>query len=200
MAIYLYMRVSTGKQSTDTQEHDLLKRFPDGVVVKETASGVKHRPELERLLNTAQKGDTIAVAALDRLGRKLTEILSKIEDLYRRGINIVSLREGVDYSTPSGRLVTQVMMAVAELERTLTAQRTSATLQALKAKGVRIGRPPEHSPEAVQAAFRLRAGGKCYTEISKATGISRARLTGLFKRPAVQEEESLSVAASMAAS
>lgn len=178
--IYLYMRVSTGKQSTDTQEHDLSKRFPDGVVFKETASGVKQRPKLQELLGILQPGDTIAVAALDRLGRKLTEILNMVEDLHRRGINLVSLREGVDYSTPTGRLVVQVLMAVAELERSLIGQRTSATLQAMKAKGLKVGRPAKFDAKTVALAKTLHAQGRSYPQIREATGISAARLSGIL--------------------
>lgn len=178
--IYLYCRVSTNKQLTEGQEYDLIKRFPEGVVVKETASGVKRRPALEKLLETAQKGDTIAVVALDRLGRKLTEILTNIETLYRRGINVVSLREGVDYSTPTGRLVTQVLMAVAELERELIGQRTSATLQAMKARGAKVGRPNKYSAEVIERARALRAAGLSYQKVSAEIGVSVGRVFQLL--------------------
>jgi DNA invertase Pin-like site-specific DNA recombinase len=178
---FLYSRVSTNKQSVDAQEHDLLTRFPTGLLVRETASGIKHRPELDKLLAAVKHGDTIAVVALDRLGRSLREILGKIEDLNKRGVNLVSLREHMDYGTPTGKMVTQVMLAVAELERNLISQRTKATLQAKKAAGVRLGRAPTYSQEVIREAFRLREMGRTYREISHAVGVSRAHLCRILK-------------------
>lgn len=181
MKTYAYLRVSTDKQATDTQEHDLLRRFPDAEIIREIASGVKARPALEALIAVLQPGDTLAVAALDRLGRKLSEILLLIEDLQRRGINLISLREGVDYSSPIGRMTMQVLLAVAELERNLIGQRTSAALQALKAKGVILGRPRGFPPEAVAKAREMKAARATHREINAATGISLGTLSGLFR-------------------
>lgn len=178
---YLYTRVSTGKQDTLAQEAELIKRYPDGVITKETASSVKARPQLKQILNKIKPGDTLAVAALDRLGRKMSEILNLIEDLHRRGINVVSLREGVDYGTPTGRLVTQVLMAVAELERSLIGQRTSATLQAMKAKGIRVGRPFLFTPQQVELARTMKAEKFSHRQIRNATGISLAHLSKLLR-------------------
>ena len=166
---------------TDNQEHELLKRFPDGVMVRETASGVKNRPALEKLLQQVQAGDTIAVVALDRLGRKLSEILFKIEELYRQKVNVVSLREGVDYSTPTGRLVTQVMLAVAQLERDLIGERTRASLQAKKARGEHVGRRSKYSEATINAAMELRKQGKTFKMISREVGVPASRLCEILR-------------------
>jgi DNA invertase Pin-like site-specific DNA recombinase len=166
------MRVSTGKQQTDTQEYDLLKRYPEGIAHKETASGVKARPVLEALVRDVTPGSTIVVSALDRLGRKTSDILRLIETLQKKSVNVISLREQMDYSNPTGRLVMQIMASVGELERSLIAQRTKAALQAKKAAGVRLGTPPKHG-EATKAAVRAaRASGQSYREITKALGVS----------------------------
>lgn len=169
---YVYTRVSTDKQSTTTQEHDLYRRFPDGIVVTETASGFKHRPKLEEVLKLVKPGDTIAVAGLDRLGRKTAEILSLIEQLHKDGVNVISLRESLDYSTPMGKMVTQVLIAVAELERSLISQRTKAALQAKKAQGIKLGRVVTHGAELTEKAKALRASGFSHLAIAQATGMS----------------------------
>lgn len=181
MSIHAYLRVSTDKQATDTQEYDLCRRYPDAVVHRETASGMKQRPILDALIEHLQSGDTIVVAALDRLGRRTSQILALIEDLQKRRINVVSLREGLDYGTPSGRLVTQVMVAVSELERSLISSRTKSAMQALKAKGVKLGRPAKFSPESVAQARNLRASGHTYRQIHAITRISLGQLSTVLK-------------------
>lgn len=187
MAIYLYCRVSTDKQHTDSQEQDLKARFPDGTIVRETASGAKTRPELEKLLERLQKGDTIAVVALDRLGRKLTEILLRLDDLHRRGINVVSLREKVDYSTPAGKFTVHAFCMMAELERGLISERTKAALQALKARGVRLGHAPIFTEDQIAKAIKLRHRGRCLREIAKVTGIGKTRLCEIFAERGIEK-------------
>lgn len=181
--VYAYLRVSTNLQTTDTQEADLLKAYPDAIMHRETASGVKSRPILEALLPVLQPGDTLAVAALDRLGRRTSQILTLIEALQKRGVNIVSLREGLDYASPVGRVAAQIMVVVSELERSLISQRTSAALQALKAKGVVLGRPRKFTPEDVAHARHLRVAGASYRDITYRTGISTGSLRKIFRAP-----------------
>src|SRR4051812_25001893 len=113
MAQYIYSRVSTDGQTTDGQVLALTARYPEAQIVSEVASGAKHRPILRALVAQLQAGDTLVVAALDRLGRRTSEVLALIEDLDRRRIVLVSVREGVDYSTAAGRLVTQILVSVA---------------------------------------------------------------------------------------
>lgn len=180
MTIYLYTRVSTEKQSVDAQEQELLKRYPSGTVIRETASGVKARPELEKLLQAAQPGDTIAVAALDRLGRKLSDILLRLEDLHKRGVIVISLRESVDYSTAAGKFMVHAFCIMAELERGLISERTRLALQAKKAAGKKLGARPKYGSELVAKAVDLRSKKLGLKEISKETGISMSRLSELF--------------------
>lgn len=182
--IYLYMRVSTGKQELDTQEHDLGKRYPTGLVFKETASGMGARPKLQQLIETVKGGDTVVVAALDRLGRRTSEILLLIETLHKRGVNVVSLREGMDYNTPGGRAFMSMMLVMAQLERDLISQRTKAALQAKKAAGVRLGALQKHPQEMIDLAFKLHAEGRSLRQIVPETGISRNRLSVIFQNAA----------------
>ncbi len=178
---YVYARVSTQSQETENQVINLRRQFPDAEFIEEVASGAKVRPELEKLVQRLQRGDELIVSSLDRLGRKTAEILTLIDSLEKRGIILKSLREGLDYSTISGRLVTQILVSVSELERSLISQRTKAALSAKREKGIIGGRPRIHGQEVVARARALRAEGKSLAAISQLVGISKTRLHQLLK-------------------
>lgn len=169
-------------QDTENQTTLLLQQFPDAEVIQEIASGGKARPKLLELIGRLEKGDTLVVAALDRLGRKTVEILSLIEDLDRRGIILKSLREGIDYGSISGRLVVQILVSVSELERSLISQRTKAALEAKRQQGIVGGRKPKFSKEQVEQALTLRSSGVTLREIAQQLGMSVARVQQLTRR------------------
>jgi DNA invertase Pin-like site-specific DNA recombinase len=190
MAYYIYSRVSTDGQSTDSQITALVKKYQGAEVVTETRSGAKTRPFLNALLEQLREGDTLVVAALDRLGRKATEILVMIEDLQRRGVNLISDREGVDYSTAVGRLATQILASCAEMERNVIIERTKAGLAAARAKGKLIGRKPYIPQNVISEARRLVAEGMSVRKAAAAVGISHTHLNDLLKKnPLVRVDE-----------
>lgn len=178
---YIYSRVSTDKQDTENQLLKLKELYPTAVVHEETASGTKQRPILQALLGQLQKGDILIVAALDRLGRKTSDILSIIESLEQRGIILKSIREGVDYSTIAGRLVTQILCSVAEMERNLISERTRNALQAKKRQGVRLGPPPTYSEQLIGQIRAYKQEGKSCRDISKITGMSKSRISEILR-------------------
>lgn len=179
---YIYSRVSTDKQQTENQLHSLTKIYPNAEVVEETISGTKSvKPILEALLARLQAGDTLIIAALDRLGRRAGKAIQLIDDLYSKGIKVVSIREGIDYSASSGRFQGQIMLAMSELERNLISERTKAALAAKKAQGVRLGRPNTISDEVKATIYSLRKEGKRIKDISKLTGVSTGRVCQLVK-------------------
>ena len=172
MTEYAYVRISTDIQEHDSQILALKKKYPGAVVVSEVASGAKSRPILKALIEQLQEGDVLIVAALDRLGRRASEALLLIEDLDRRGVVLKSEREGVDYSTPVGRLVTQILVSVAEMERSMISDRTKAGLAAAKAKGRQIGRPKEIPSAKVAEGLRLiREEGYSYRKAGAAVDV-----------------------------
>lgn len=178
---YIYSRTSTSSQDTSNQTVHLRSLFPDAVVVEEVASGIKSRPALERLVQQLQSGDTLVVAALDRLGRRTSEILVLIEDLQKRGVILRSIREGIDYGTIMGKLITQVLCSVAELERNILSERTKLALAAKRKQGIIGGRRPTYSAELISKAKSLRRRGKTLKEVSGRTGISISRIYQLTK-------------------
>lgn len=178
---YIYSRVSTDKQETQNQLCKLKELYPNAGVFEEVASGAKQRPILQKLLASMEKGDTLIVYALDRLGRRTSEVLLLIEDLEKREIILKSVREGVDYSTIAGRLVTQILCACAEMERRLISERTKLALEARRKAGVRLGGPSKFPPETVQRVKELKGQGHTVREISRQTGVSPSRVSQLCR-------------------
>ena len=184
--IWIYARTSTSGQDTANQIHQLQLLYPGSQFVEETASGAKARPVLERLVRELVRGDTLVVSALDRLGRRASEILLLLEALDKRGVVLKSVRESIDFSTIGGRLIFQVMAALAESERRIIGERTKTALAARRAAGVRLGRPPKFSPELIERARQLRLEGTTLKAIAEETGISWSRVQWMMrdtKRP-----------------
>ncbi|MGV0838490.1 recombinase family protein [Mycolicibacterium thermoresistibile] len=175
-----YARVSTGHQSLD-QQVDALRAAGVGpkqvYTDKLTGTSTKEqRPGLAELLAYARPGDGIVVTSVDRLGRTAAEVLATIKDLLDRDIVIRSLREGVDSSTATGRMVMGIMASLAELELELGRERRAAAKAARKARNLPIGRPRALTPNQVAQAERLRAAGEPVPEIAKLLGVSRPTL------------------------
>jgi DNA invertase Pin-like site-specific DNA recombinase len=172
-----YARVST----TDQQPHlqvDALQRAGCYRVFTETASGARSdRPTLEQVLDQLRPGDTLVVWKLDRLGRSLRHLVDTVTGLAERGIGFRSLQESIDTTTPGGKLVFHVFAALAEFERDLVRERTSAGLAAARARGRRGGRPSVLTGHKLQVAHEMYASGQ-YTvaAIAKTLGVSRASI------------------------
>src|SRR5512132_65721 len=119
-------RVSTADQQPQLQV-DALERAGCYRVFTETASGARaDRPTLEQVLDQLRPGDILAVWKLDRLGRSLRHLVDTVTGLAERGIGFRSLQEAIDTTTPGGKLVFHVFAALAEFERDLIRERTSA--------------------------------------------------------------------------
>ena len=136
-------------------------------------SGAKEkRPELDRLLADAHRRrfDAVVVWRFDRFARSVSHLLRALETFRALGIEFVSLSEQVDTSTPTGKMIFTVLGAVAELERSLIAERVRAGLRNARAKGRRLGRPRK----AVDAArvAQLRAQGVSWRAVGAALGVA----------------------------
>jgi DNA invertase Pin-like site-specific DNA recombinase len=116
--------------------------------------------------------DAVVVWKFDRFARSVSHLLRALENFNALGVGFVSLSEQIDTSTPTGKMVFTVLGAVAELERSLIAERVMAGLRNAKAKGTRLGRP-RISVDASRVA-RLRAEGRTVREIAVTLGVSRS--------------------------
>ncbi|MGO9031857.1 recombinase family protein [Mycobacterium sp.] len=133
MSTAAYLRVSTGQQSVD-QQHDAIATAditPDRFFT-DTASGRagSNRPAWTECVGWLREGDHLVVVAVDRLGRSVREVATALHELTSRGVDVRSLREGVDTSTPTGRAVTSIMATIAELELELGRERRAASREA----------------------------------------------------------------------
>jgi DNA invertase Pin-like site-specific DNA recombinase len=146
-------------------------------VFVETAGGTKSRPQLEAALDYARPGDVLVVWKLDRMGRSLVDLIDRVQALQGRGIGFRSLTESIDTTTPGGRMVFHVFAALAEFERDLIRERTTAGLATARARGKQIGRPTVMTPERVAHAKELHEAGVSYGAIARTLGVSRATVT-----------------------
>lgn len=169
-----YARVSTTDQDPQLQLDALTAADCQRIYTDHASGAATARPELDRLLDTARAGDTIVVWRLDRLGRSMQHLLDLAADLEARGVGLRSLNEQIDTTTANGRLIFHVMAALAEFERGLLSERTSAGLQAARAKGRVGGRPKALTPQAQKAVVDLRDQGKTVAEIAAILRVSRA--------------------------
>jgi DNA invertase Pin-like site-specific DNA recombinase len=132
------------------------------------------REELWKALDFLREGDTIVVPSLDRLGRSIQDLIAIVSGLRKRGIGFTSLHEALDTTTPGGRLVFHVFAALAEFIRELIVQGTNEGLDAARARGARLGRPPAMTDEQVRHARDLLARPEnTVTSIAKLLGVSR---------------------------
>jgi DNA invertase Pin-like site-specific DNA recombinase len=173
-----YARVSTGHQSLD-QQVDALTAAGVHVdrIYSDKLSGTstrEQRPGLGALLDYAREGDAIVVIGIDRLGRNAAEVMTTIRELGERGIVLRSLREGIDTSNATGRMVAGVLASLAELELELGRERRSAAREARRARGQHIGRPKSLDDKKNALAQRMRASGESASTIASTLGVSRA--------------------------
>ena len=134
-------------------------------------SGTKEsRPALDALLREGKrrKFDVLVCWRLDRLGRNLRHLVTMLEELSGLGIAFVSLREGIDCTTPAGKLQLHILAALAEFERGRIRERVLAGLQRARAQGVRLGRPRKSPPTIAVPGGTVRSAAKAWG-VSKTT-------------------------------
>src|SRR6476469_3858399 len=141
---------------------------------------------LGALMEHIREGDTVVVWKLDRLGRNTLHILETVKALTERGVTLVSTTDGIDSSTPAGRMMIGVLGSLAEYERELTKERTALKRAASRANGTRFGRPRTvDDAEHIATAKRMKADGHTGKDIAKYLGVSRATLYRYLNESAV---------------
>ena len=172
-----YVRVSTVAQTLD-QQNAALEAVGVTKTFADTMSGARDdRPGLAALMEYVRPGDTVVVWKLDRLGRNLQHILATVKALTDRGVTLLSTSDGIDSSTPAGRMMIGVLGSLAEYERELTRERTALKRVTSRANGTRFGRPRKvKDAEHVATAKRMKADGHTGKDIAKYLGVSRATL------------------------
>lgn len=176
-----YARVSTVEQNLDRQL-DMLRSYGVDKIYTEKMTGTKRdRPELNQLLERMETGDTVVIESLSRLGRSTKDLIELVELFEKRGVQLVSLKESIDTSTSTGKLLFTIMSALAQFERDVLADRTREGLKAARARGHFGGRPKTDARKVCQAVKLYRAGQHTVREIEELTGVKKATLYRALK-------------------
>ena len=178
----VYIRISTGDQNPDLQRQELPEYCERrgwqlvGTYEDHMSGGKDRRPSLDRLMADARrrKFDVVVVWRFDRFARSTSHLLRALEEFHSLRIDFVSVTEAIDTSTPAGKMVFNVLGAVAELERSIIRERVVAGQKAAKRRGVRFGRPSVPVPLA--QVEKLRRGGLSWRAIQAETGIAKDTL------------------------
>jgi DNA invertase Pin-like site-specific DNA recombinase len=171
-----YARVSTHEQTLNLQR-DALEKAGCNKIFTDTASGAKaERKGLDEALAYVRSGDTLVVWRLDRLGRSLPHLITTMTDLEQQGIGFKSLTENIDTTTSGGKLIFHIFGALAEFERNLIRERTTAGLTAARARGRRGGRHKALTGRKLTIAQDLYDRRHPIQEILQTLKISRATL------------------------
>jgi DNA invertase Pin-like site-specific DNA recombinase len=172
-----YARVSTREQNQALQLDALQAAACERVYTGKASGAQRERPELKAALDYAREGDTLVVWKLDRLARSIRQLIETVEDLEQRKIGLRSLTEAIDTTTPGGRLVFHVFAALAEFERSVIRERTTAGLEAARARGRRGGRPRSlNEGDLAAAKAMLRDPSITVEEVARRLGVGAATL------------------------
>jgi putative DNA-invertase from lambdoid prophage Rac len=187
MATFAYGRVSTKDQTTENQRQEIERAgykldywFADEGVSGKVSAG--QRPQFGKMLQQIRDGETVVVSKLDRLGRDAQDVGATIKALAARKIEVIVLQLGkLDLASPAGKLMLNMLAAVAEMERDLLVERTQSGLARAKAAGATLGRPTK-TTEAQRAEIIIRHGqGASISELSRLYGVSRISIARIAK-------------------
>lgn len=165
-----YARVSSSGQHLDIQR-TALRQAGCERIYEEKVSGVAHRELLQECMQYLREGDCLVIYKLDRLGRSLKDLLDIIEQLQKKNVNLVSLKDNIDTGSTTGKLVLHIFASLAEYERNLIKERTEEGRREAKKKGVRFGRPKQPKPEKANMCAQLYRNGNSVSAIMRTVGI-----------------------------
>lgn len=141
-----YIRVSTNEQNTDRQESALNNLNLDKIFLEKISGKDINRPQLIEMMKYIREGDILYIESLSRLGRSTKDLIILVEQLNSKNVQLVSLKESIDTTTPSGKLMFNIFASLAEFERDIIKLRQREGIEAAKAKGKHLGRPRAEYP------------------------------------------------------
>lgn len=183
--IYGYMRISTQNEAQKFDRQETQLRDQVDVLINERISGSKrNRPELDRLLDMLEPGDTVLILSIDRLSRSTKDLLEIVEVIRAKGASLRSLQDSwldTTSDNPMSDFLLTVMGALAEVERKNIVKRVNEGLAVAKSKGVQLGRPKANSNKVMYALELYDKGEHTAKQIAEITGISRKTLYNKLK-------------------
>lgn len=147
MANIAYMRVSTVEQNLGRQQEALEKHNIDKWFIEKISGKNTNRPQLQAMLDYAREGDIIYIESFSRLARNTKDLLSIIEGLNNRSIQVISLKENLDTATPTGKLMLTMIGAISTFEREIMLERQREGIKIAKQEGKYKGRVKKERPE-----------------------------------------------------
>lgn len=183
-----YARVSTADQKLRMQLDGLKAAQCDRIFKDHGISGGKaSRPGLDQALKTLKRGDALVVFKLDRLSRSVQHLSDLLVRLCNDGIHFCSLAEGINTTTPGGKLVYHLFAAFAEFQRDVISENTALGLAAARERGMLLGRPPLLSVDLILEGHRaVMQKGQTISEVARRYKVSPATVTRGFKRAGVE--------------
>ena len=167
-----YVRVSTAEQNTARQEVIMEALEVDSVYIDRVSGKDARRPELQKMLSYLRPGDTVVVESISRFARNTKDLLELMETLEVKGAALISQKEAIDTTTPSGKFMLTVFGAMAELERDYIRLRQKEGIAIAKANGVYHGRPVRKIAEWEQVTTLEQSGEITAREAARRLGIS----------------------------
>ncbi|MGO7837789.1 recombinase family protein [Rhizobium johnstonii] len=184
-----YARTSTTDQKAglDAQLRDLQAAGCTKIFKEQLSSVANNRPELERALEFVREGDVLVVTKLDRLARSVADLVAITATLRSKGVELRILTMNLDTSTPTGKLMLNLLGSIAEFERELMLERQREGIAKAKAEGKYKGRAPTARSKA-SAVLALKTEGKTPAEIQSTLGISRASYFRILRETHIMAE------------
>ena len=172
-----YARVSTVEQNLSRQLDQLTEHGAERIF-QEKMSGTKaNRPELEKMMLTLRKGDILIVTEFSRLSRSTKDLIALVEKLNEMGVELISLKEQLDTTTATGKLMLTMLSALSQFERDILAERTAEGLKSARARGHIGGRPRVGTDSIKKKSIALyEAKSMTIKEISEFANVSPATI------------------------
>ena len=188
--VFAYARVSTVSQLTENQREQIAQAgylIEPQRYIEETVSGSVHasqRPGFMELVKRLERGDTLIVTKLDRIGRDSIDVQQTVAQFEKAGVRLIVLQLGnLDLTSSAGALTVKLLAAVADFERELIIERTQAGQARARAAGTHMGRPAKTTEEGRKAIRKALLKGATVTSMAEQFNVSRSTIIGIRDRP-----------------
>ncbi|MGD9171300.1 MAG: recombinase family protein, partial [Candidatus Thiodiazotropha sp.] len=171
-----YARVSSTGQSLEVQLEKLNQLKCDRIYQEKRSGRTADRPEFQSCMNYLREGDTLIITRLDRLARSVVHLAQLAKRFQSEGIDLLVVDQNIDTSTSTGRLMFNMLAAIAEFENDLRTERQAEGIAKAKENGVKFGRPPKLTESRKQEIYSRRMAGAAIGQLAKEFGLGEASI------------------------
>lgn len=178
-----YIRVSTEEQNTARQEEMMKAQGVEKIYMEKISGKDTNRPQLKAMLDYVREGDSVVIESYSRLARNTQDLLKIVDELEKKGVAFISLKESVDTTTPQGKLMLTIFAGLAQFERECTLQRQKEGIAIAKEQGKYKGRKPLSKPSNWNSVIgRMNRGEITKVEARKELGLTHATFYRMLKK------------------